>query len=85
MQSPLPEGLDETAVVEAIAPEKDVDAFHPSNVGRIMIGNFHFLPCNARRRDRTSEKCGSGNQRQKLCGDRPQQYCGKTYGNAPSP
>ena len=45
VQSPLPEGLDETAVVEAIAPEKDVDAFHPSNVGRIMIGNFHFLPC----------------------------------------
>ena len=45
VQSPLPKGLDETAVVEAIAPEKDVDAFHPSNVGRIMIGNFHFLPC----------------------------------------
>ncbi len=45
VQSPLPEGLDEEAVVEAINPEKDVDAFHPSNVGRIMIGNFDFLPC----------------------------------------
>ncbi len=45
VQSPLPNGLDEEAVVEAIDPEKDVDAFHPSNVGRIMIGNFHFLPC----------------------------------------
>ncbi len=45
VQSPLPDGLDEEAVVEAIDPEKDVDAFHPSNVGRIMIGNFHFLPC----------------------------------------
>lgn len=45
VQSPLPNGLDEEAVVEAIVPEKDVDAFHPSNVGRIMIGNFHFLPC----------------------------------------
>ncbi len=45
VQSPLPKGLDEEAVVEAISPEKDVDAFHPSNVGRIMIGNFHFLPC----------------------------------------
>ena len=32
-------------MVEAIAPEKDVDAFHPDNVGRIMIGNYHFLPC----------------------------------------
>jgi len=45
VQSPLPKGLNEEAVVEAIDPEKDVDAFHPSNVGRIMIGNFHFLPC----------------------------------------
>ncbi|WP_444657772.1 bifunctional methylenetetrahydrofolate dehydrogenase/methenyltetrahydrofolate cyclohydrolase FolD [Caproiciproducens sp. R2] len=45
VQSPLPDGLDEKAVVEAIDPEKDVDAFHPSNVGRIMIGNYHFLPC----------------------------------------
>lgn len=45
VQSPLPNGLDEEMVVEAINPEKDVDAFHPSNVGRIMIGNFHFLPC----------------------------------------
>lgn len=45
VQSPLPKELDEEAVVEAIDPEKDVDAFHPSNAGRIMIGNFHFLPC----------------------------------------
>jgi len=45
VQSPLPNNLDEEAVVEAINPEKDVDAFNPSNVGRIMIGNFHFLPC----------------------------------------
>ena len=45
VQSPLPDGLDEEAVVEAILPTKDVDAFHPANVGRIMIGNFHFLPC----------------------------------------
>lgn len=45
VQSPLPDGLDEKAVVDAIDPEKDVDAFHPSNVGRIMIGDYHFLPC----------------------------------------
>lgn len=45
VQSPLPAGLDESAVVEAIDPEKDVDAFHPANVGRIMIGNYCFLPC----------------------------------------
>ena len=44
-QLPLPKHLEEKQVVEAIAPEKDVDAFHPSNVGRIMIGDYHFLPC----------------------------------------
>ncbi len=44
-QLPLPEGLDENAVIEAISPEKDVDAFHKQNVGRIMIGDYDFLPC----------------------------------------
>lgn len=44
-QLPLPKHLDETAVIHAIAPEKDVDAFHPANVGKIMIGDFDFLPC----------------------------------------
>jgi methylenetetrahydrofolate dehydrogenase (NADP+)/methenyltetrahydrofolate cyclohydrolase len=37
--------MDEKAVVEAILPSKDVDAFHPVNVGKIMIGDFDFLPC----------------------------------------
>lgn len=45
VQFPLPNGLDETAVVNAIDPGKDVDAFHPVNVGHIMIGDFDFLPC----------------------------------------
>ncbi|MDD5952664.1 MAG: bifunctional methylenetetrahydrofolate dehydrogenase/methenyltetrahydrofolate cyclohydrolase FolD [Oscillospiraceae bacterium] len=45
VQSPLPKGLDEKAVVEAIDPRKDVDAFHAENVGKIMIGDFQFLPC----------------------------------------
>lgn len=44
-QLPLPGGIDETAVINSIAPEKDVDAFHPVNVGHIMIGDFTFLPC----------------------------------------
>ena len=44
-QLPLPEGLDEEAVINAINPKKDVDAFHPINVGKIMVGNFDFLPC----------------------------------------
>ena len=45
VQSPLPDGLDEDAVINAIDPEKDVDAFHPLNVGHIMIGDYAFLPC----------------------------------------
>ncbi len=45
VQLPLPGHLDEKAVIEAISPEKDVDAFHASNVGKIMIGDYHFLPC----------------------------------------
>ena len=45
VQSPLPVGLDEKAVVENIDPKKDVDAFHPVNVGKIMIGEYDFLPC----------------------------------------
>lgn len=44
-QLPLPKGLDDNAVIEAISPMKDVDAFHKQNVGRIMIGDYDFLPC----------------------------------------
>ena len=45
VQSPLPKGLDEALVVEHIDPKKDVDAFHAYNVGKIMIGDYRFLPC----------------------------------------
>lgn len=45
VQLPLPAHLDEHEVLLAIDPKKDVDAFHPVNVGRIMIGDYDFLPC----------------------------------------
>ncbi len=45
VQLPLPAHLDEDAVIAAIPPEKDVDAFHPVNTGKIMIGDYDFLPC----------------------------------------
>ena len=45
VQLPLPEHLDEKAVINSINPDKDVDAFHPANVGKIMIGDYRFLPC----------------------------------------
>ncbi len=44
-QLPLPKHLDEKKVLNLIKAEKDVDAFHPENVGHIMIGDFNFLPC----------------------------------------
>lgn len=45
VQLPLPAGLDEEKVINRINPKKDVDAFHPVNVGKIMVGNYDFVPC----------------------------------------
>ena len=45
IQLPLPKGIDETRVLDAVDPAKDVDAFHPDNVGRIVQGRPRFLPC----------------------------------------
>lgn len=45
VQLPLPKHIDEKTVIHTILPQKDVDAFHPVNVGRIMIGDFDFVPC----------------------------------------
>lgn len=45
VQLPLPKQIDERAVLEAVSPNKDVDAFHPENVGRLVQGQPRFLPC----------------------------------------
>ncbi|MGN0660920.1 MAG: bifunctional methylenetetrahydrofolate dehydrogenase/methenyltetrahydrofolate cyclohydrolase FolD [Oscillospiraceae bacterium] len=45
VQLPLPSHIDEKTVINTISPEKDVDAFHPVNVGKIMINEYSFLPC----------------------------------------
>lgn len=45
VQLPLPKHLDEQTILLRIKPEKDVDAFHPYNVGKIMIGDYNVLPC----------------------------------------
>ena len=45
VQLPLPKHINEVDVINAISPDKDVDAFHPVNVGKIMVGNFDFVPC----------------------------------------
>ncbi len=44
-QLPVPEHISGQAVIDAISPTKDVDAFHPVNVGKIMVGDFDFVPC----------------------------------------
>ena len=45
VQLPLPRHIDEQKVIDRISPDKDVDAFHPQNVGKIMLGKYDFLPC----------------------------------------
>ena len=45
VQLPLPKQISEERVIATISPKKDVDAFHAENVGKIMTGNYHFLPC----------------------------------------
>jgi methylenetetrahydrofolate dehydrogenase (NADP+)/methenyltetrahydrofolate cyclohydrolase len=45
VQLPVPDHIDSDAVIEAIAPEKDVDGFHPMSVGRMTVGKDAFLPC----------------------------------------
>lgn len=45
VQLPLPSHIDEKTVINTISSEKDVDAFHPVNVGKIMINEYSFLPC----------------------------------------
>lgn len=45
VQLPLPDHLNDKVIIDNIRPDKDVDAFHPVNVGKIMIGDYSFLPC----------------------------------------
>ena len=45
VQLPLPRGLDEQAILETIDPKKDVDGFHPMNLGRLLAGDPQFVPC----------------------------------------
>lgn len=45
VQMPLPKHISEKNIIKSISPTKDVDAFHEINVGKIMIGDFEFLPC----------------------------------------
>ncbi|MEG0898662.1 MAG: bifunctional methylenetetrahydrofolate dehydrogenase/methenyltetrahydrofolate cyclohydrolase FolD [Oscillospiraceae bacterium] len=66
VELPLPKHIDEKAVINLISPQKDVDAFNPINLGKIMIGDYNFLPCTpfgifelikSTKIDLTSKKC----------------------------
>jgi len=45
VQLPLPKGMDESKILRAVSPDKDVDGFHPMNVGKMLLGEDTFLPC----------------------------------------
>lgn len=48
VQLPIPKHINEDKIIRAVAPEKDVDGFHPINVGKLMIGEETFVPCTAK-------------------------------------
>lgn len=58
VQLPLPSHLDETSVLDAVNPLKDVDAFHPENVGLISQGRPRFLPCTPHGVQQIIDRCG---------------------------
>ncbi len=58
VQVPLPDHIDERAVIEAVAPAKDVDGFHPYNVGRLALRNPLMRPCTPYGVIRLLERCG---------------------------
>jgi methylenetetrahydrofolate dehydrogenase (NADP+) / methenyltetrahydrofolate cyclohydrolase len=59
VQLPLPKHIDEPKVLYAIDPEKDVDGFHPVNVGKLMIGTAEFLPCTPAGIQELLVRCGA--------------------------
>ena len=58
VQLPLPAGIDSTQILDSINPEKDVDAFHPENVGLISQGRPRFLPCTPHGVQQILDRCG---------------------------
>jgi methylenetetrahydrofolate dehydrogenase (NADP+) / methenyltetrahydrofolate cyclohydrolase len=59
VQLPLPAHISEKAVIQKIAPEKDVDGFHPVNVGNMVIGDECYLPCTPHGIVRTGTSSGA--------------------------
>lgn len=70
VQLPLPKHLDETEVLNRIDSKKDVDGFHPMNVGKMMIGEETFLPCTPAGIVELIKRTGVRNHRKRMCGNR---------------
>ncbi len=75
VQSPLPDHISEKAVIERISPDKDVDGFHPLNVGKIVAWRRYISSMHAARNCRVIEKDERRSFRQRSCCSRTKQYC----------
>jgi methylenetetrahydrofolate dehydrogenase (NADP+)/methenyltetrahydrofolate cyclohydrolase len=82
VQLPLPNRMDSRAVIEAIAPEKDVDGFHWRNVGALVVGDAAFYPCHAVGRHEDAGGGGRRGRRQARRGGRPLEHRGQAHGVA---
>ena len=80
VQLPLPAHIDEEAIINAIDPAKDVDGFHPVNMGKLVLGVGGFIPCTPHGVIKMLEHC-RGNHCRVRCGcGGPQPHCGCSAG-----
>ena len=79
VQLPLPDHIQEDAVIEAISPQKDVDGFHPWSVGALCIGKPGFVSCTACGHYSAFEAQRALTLKVRVRCSRPQQYCGQTH------
>ena len=82
IQLPLPEHVDTKRLLEAVAPEKDVDGFHPVNVGRLQSGQPGLQPCTPAGMMEMLRRRGSAGRGQECRGDRAQRHRGQADGDA---
>lgn len=82
VQLPLPRQIHEGRVIAAIDPDKDVDSFHPYNVGSMMLGNDRFLPCTPAGVMKLLDYYHIDPAGKQCVGAGPQQHCGQAPGNA---
>ena len=83
VQLPLPEHINETKILYAIDPRKDVDGFHPVNVGKLMIGAADYLPLHTGRDSAVAHAYGSRNERRRSRRRRPFEHCGQAHRQYP--